>query len=116
MSPSSRLPCASWAIWREVPNWTIGPDSIRAHFNGALTFTSAYRDPLHNKAIGGVKNSRHMWGDAVDFANPGGDTSRPMWDSLCNIGLSLHSSIGVTALDTLQDSICAIACVHMDWR
>ena len=103
-------------LFQPVLTSSIGPDSIRAHFNGALTFTSVYRDPLHNKAIGGVKNSRHMWGDAVDFANPGGETSRPMWDSLYNIGLSLHRSIGVTALDTLQDSICAIACVHMDWR
>lgn len=32
-----------------------------------ITITSGYRPPLVNRRIGGASNSRHMYGDAVDF-------------------------------------------------
>ena len=40
---------------------------IRNHFNKAVIITSAIRCTTHNKNVGGVKNSRHTKGTAVDF-------------------------------------------------
>lgn len=35
--------------------------------NGAFVPGSSYRHPSYNASIGGAKNSRHMYGDAVDI-------------------------------------------------
>ena len=40
---------------------------IRNHFNKPVIITSAIRCTTHNKNVGGVKNSRHTKGTAVDF-------------------------------------------------
>lgn len=40
---------------------------IREHFGKALTITSAYRTPAHNKACGGAAYSQHLYGRAADF-------------------------------------------------
>lgn len=40
---------------------------IRNHFGKAVIITSALRCPTHNKNVGGVKNSKHTQGKAVDF-------------------------------------------------
>lgn len=53
---------------------------IRATFNKPVIITSAYRNPKVNKAVGGVSNSHHALGWAVDFRIP----SHP--DSLLEIG------------------------------
>lgn len=44
-----------------------GADAVRKHFGAALIPTSTVRCPEHNKAVGGVKNSRHLEGRAMDF-------------------------------------------------
>lgn len=40
---------------------------IRDYFNEPITINSGYRSPSHNKAIGGVKDSQHVLGTAVDI-------------------------------------------------
>lgn len=40
---------------------------IRAHFGKALTITSAYRTPTHNKNVGGTTYSQHLYGKAADI-------------------------------------------------
>lgn len=41
---------------------------IRAYFGGRpITILSGYRSPNHNDKVGGVKNSMHLVGKAVDF-------------------------------------------------
>lgn len=40
---------------------------IRTHFGKAVIITSAVRCPQHNANVGGVKNSKHVQGRAVDF-------------------------------------------------
>ena len=51
----------------------ISPDlvsvlqKIRTHFGKPITITSAYRTPTHNAKIGGVSDSRHLFGIAADI-------------------------------------------------
>lgn len=40
---------------------------IRNHFGKAVTITSAYRTPTHNKAVGGTAYSQHLYGKACDI-------------------------------------------------
>lgn len=44
---------------------------IRTHYNKSMTITSALRCSYENNRVGGVKNSGHMRGYAVDFYMPG---------------------------------------------
>ena len=40
---------------------------IRTHFGKAVTITSAYRTPSHNKSVGGTTYSQHQYGTAADI-------------------------------------------------
>ena len=40
---------------------------IRTHFGKAVTITSAYRTPSHNKSVGGTTYSQHLYGRAADI-------------------------------------------------
>ena len=40
---------------------------IRSHFNKPITINSAYRNPTHNKRVGGSSNSYHVKGRAFDI-------------------------------------------------
>ena len=40
---------------------------IRNHFGKAVTITSAYRTPTHNKKVGGTTYSQHLYGKAADI-------------------------------------------------
>ena len=40
---------------------------IRSHFGKAVTITSAYRTPTHNKKVGGTLYSQHLYGRACDI-------------------------------------------------
>ena len=40
---------------------------IRNHFGKAVTITSAYRTPYHNKSVGGTTYSQHLYGKAADI-------------------------------------------------
>ena len=43
-------------------------DKVRSYLGDKpITVTSGYRDPVSNKREGGVPNSRHTYGDAIDF-------------------------------------------------
>lgn len=42
-------------------------DSVRQHFGAAAIVTSGVRCPQHNANVGGVSNSRHLTGKAMDF-------------------------------------------------
>jgi hypothetical protein len=42
-------------------------DIVRDHFGNAITVTSGIRCETHNKNVGGVANSRHLSGKAMDF-------------------------------------------------
>jgi len=42
-------------------------DRVRAAVRHPIRITSGYRDPAHNRRVGGAKFSRHVVGDAVDI-------------------------------------------------
>ena len=42
-------------------------DPVREAYNHPVYVTSGYRCPKHNAAVGGVKNSQHMAGEAADI-------------------------------------------------
>ena len=44
---------------------------IRSHFGRAVTVNSGYRTPAKNAAVGGAKQSRHLYGMAADITVKG---------------------------------------------
>lgn len=42
-------------------------DMLREQYGHPIYTSSAYRCPVHNRAVGGVSNSRHTFGDACDI-------------------------------------------------
>lgn len=50
-------------------------DRVRTHFGVPVTVSSGVRCPVHNKAVGGVSNSRHLSGKAMDFSVRGFSSS-----------------------------------------
>ena len=46
-------------------------EEIRIHFARPITISSGHRCYIHNAAIGGGKNSQHLFGRAADFSIEG---------------------------------------------
>lgn len=46
-------------------------DGVREHFHAPIHISSGVRCQDHNAAVGGVSNSRHLYGKAVDFCVSG---------------------------------------------
>ena len=46
-------------------------DKVREHFGAPITVSSGRRCATHNAKVGGVSNSRHMSGKAMDFCVEG---------------------------------------------
>jgi GH25 family lysozyme M1 (1,4-beta-N-acetylmuramidase) len=45
----------------------LGLERYRRAIGGAVTVVSAYRDPDHNRRVGGASRSQHLFGNAVDI-------------------------------------------------
>jgi hypothetical protein len=45
----------------------IALEKLRSLVNAPIVITSGYRCPLHNKVVGGARNSQHKYGNAVDI-------------------------------------------------
>lgn len=43
-------------------------DKVREHFGAPMPVSSGVRCASHNKEVGGVSNSRHLSGKAMDFS------------------------------------------------
>lgn len=46
-------------------------EAIRSAVGSAVTISSGYRSPAHNKAVGGVSHSQHLYGRAADIVVEG---------------------------------------------
>lgn len=51
-------------------------EPLRVHFNCPIIIGCGYRSPALNKAVGGVKNSQHMTGEAADIHIPNEATGK----------------------------------------
>ena len=49
------------------PQLVMLADDVRTHFNAVVDVSSGVRCKAHNAAVGGVANSRHLTGKAMDF-------------------------------------------------
>ena len=76
-------------------------DKVRAAAGSPMTPTSTLRCPAHNRAVGGVANSRHLTGRAMDFSIRGWSAART---------LALVKSMPEVAYAYAIDG----GCVHMD--
>lgn len=52
--------------------------------NVPVIVTSGYRCPELNRAVGGVANSQHVFGQAADFIAPSFGTPQQIWSRLFN--------------------------------
>lgn len=70
---------------------------LRDVLNIPITINSAYRSPKHNKKIGGVKNSQHITGKAVDIVAKGITTNYLAFkiNELILKGKMLEGGIGI---------------------
>lgn len=58
---------------------TWGP--VREKFGSPISITSGYRPPAVNRAVGGARNSQHLYFRAIDMIPMNGDF-RKLWDVL----------------------------------
>lgn len=101
-----------------------GLDDWRNLLGGPQIVNSGYRDPAHNAGVGGMPNSRHMFGDAVDLNN--GTQTRNEWVTKgCYASISYMARYSVSCPNSTDAGAgyvepisghCAYACVHADWR
>jgi len=69
-----------------------GPSAIRIAASFGV-ITSAWRSPEHNRAVGGVPNSYHLHGRAIDIARRPGVTHRQIDAALRKAGYNLIESL-----------------------
>tara|TARA_R100000655_G_scaffold106014_1_gene154815 strand:- start:171 stop:566 length:396 start_codon:yes stop_codon:yes gene_type:complete len=62
-------------------------DNMRHRSGIPYTITSAYRDSEYNRKIGGVKNSAHCLGKAVDIAAPNSAQKYKIIESALHFGI-----------------------------
>jgi uncharacterized protein (TIGR02594 family) len=63
--PTKVVPQEYWPTMQKLMKQL---DVIRAALGVAVTVNSAYRSPEHNKNVGGVANSQHLFGKAADLS------------------------------------------------
>ncbi len=95
----------NWAILRD--DLLNGVEDVRSeNGNTPLNVNSAYRTPARNASpgVGGARQSRHMYGDAVDFAS-NQNTFQPLWDAGKRAGGCCEPL-----------NVSGYGHVHVDWR
>jgi len=70
----SEFECKCGCGFREVSKDLLDTlETIRSWYDKPIIITSGCRCSKHNRAVGGAKNSYHIWGLAADFYIPGED-------------------------------------------
>lgn len=94
-------------------------EQVRAIFQKPMIITSGYRCPQLNEAIGGAKNSAHMYGRAADFIIPAlGSPSNiayritkypnVVFDQLIYEGTWVHFGIAEEGVDDRREILTAV--------
>jgi len=92
-------------------------EAVRTKLYGhRLIVNSGYRNPKHNAYVGGVKRSRHMYGNAVDIRiedfDRNGVINRKDGRKLCKIAREEGANFAKTYCN--KKGYCSH--VHLDWR
>ena len=64
---SAELACKCCGVYVENKELLFRLEMLRAKLGKPIIITSGYRCPRHNKEVGGVANSQHTKGTAVDI-------------------------------------------------
>jgi hypothetical protein len=93
---TDRVP-QSKATIQQIIKIATNLEKLRTNYGGrSISITSGYRPPAINKAVGGVSNSRHILGDAVDITVDGishwdfGTMVAGFWGNRGGVGHSRH--------------------------
>jgi len=94
----------------------------QSNYGASLTITSSYRSPEYNASlpVPGAKGSRHVFGDAIDVANP--PETLANWLLIYNAGQVAGAnwfedkSSMYQCRCTTNQPINKCNCVHADWR
>ncbi len=102
----------SWALIRDpltINAIQFGLVEWSSQYGGSMIVNSAYRNPSRNSRVGGAKQSRHMYGDAVDIKNE--TRSRNEYDQRAAAAQRARA-------DYIEPwtGPCGNGCVHADWR
>ena len=92
-SASVVTPTSSGASWAPISggSWTL---SAAARLGGQWgRVTSTYRSPAHNRRVGGVANSWHLQGRAIDIARRSGVSHATIAAAFRNAGYRLIESL-----------------------
>jgi hypothetical protein len=98
-----RIPTAGSAVVKNILKLALELDKLRDAWGHPIGITSWYRPPAINAAVGGVSNSQHINGGAVDVYTIGGDPKRfeewlkTKWGG--GLGYGVASGRGFTHLD-----------------
>lgn len=102
--------------WTILQSSLLAPDSLgygldrwRIEYGASRIINSGYRPPKHNRKEGGVRGSRHMFGDAVDLRNESGTEAE--W--LLMVDAARRANAGYIEPRELP---CKLNCTHADWR
>ena len=92
-SASVVMPASPGASWAALPRGN-GSLSAAARLGGQWgRVTSTYRSPAHNRRVGGVANSWHLHGRAIDIARRSGVTHAMVAAAFRNAGYRLIESL-----------------------
>lgn len=84
-------------VQQRIQKLAIQLQVLRNYLNTTITINSGYRSPSYNKAIGGVKNSQHVLGNASDIVAKGYSSNQVYnaIEDLIDKGLMLQGGLGL---------------------
>ena len=91
--PASSTPRAQQASWTPLVRGSGSLNAAASLGSGWGRVTSTYRSPAHNRAVGGVPNSYHLRGRAIDIARRPGVTHAMIAAAFRNAGYRLVESL-----------------------
>jgi hypothetical protein len=87
------LPAGTWGMQSQSGGRPVDLGQIKQIGGRWGQVTSTYRSPQHNRAVGGVPNSYHLRGRAIDIARRPGVTHAQLAAAFRNAGYSLAESL-----------------------